>query len=146
MNQSPIHLTFNCPQKWEAMTAANGGRFCAECKKTVTDFSKVPLNKLDTFLQAEHKEELCGNFQAKQLDKPFNDWRDRIISFYQGVVLGTTANKVSRQFMLLLLMLVLVATGCISRVKGRMVASDPGHYKKCKDKTTQTALPPTEKK
>ena len=71
---------------------------------------------------------------------------DKIISFYQGVVLGSTANKISRQFMLLLLTVALVATGCMSRVRGRMIAYDPPHHKKGKHKTTQAALPPTEKK
>lgn len=117
MAESNINLSFSCPKKWNAMTPKGEGRFCKACQKTVTDFSGVAISALPDKI-AEANE--CGRFHAYQLHKPFNNWKDKIISGYQNVVLQTEANRLTRKVVLLLLSMVLVITGCSRHLTGRM--------------------------
>lgn len=146
MDRSSIGLSFQCPKKWGAMTPANGGRFCSDCNKIVTDYSNFSLYQLNTLLRTGSPS--CGHFRAYQLDRPFGNWRDKIITAYQAAALKIPINKFSKQITLVLLTIILVLTGCARRTKGMIAVYADDHRcpKKHKHKTTQAALPPIEKK
>jgi hypothetical protein len=113
MQQPKIHLEFNCQKKWSEMTPQGNGRFCGDCKKVVTDFTKANNPILDT------PQSDCGSFYAHQLDKPFNDWRDKVIALYQKTTLRLKNNKLLKPSFAFLLMILLVVSGCRSRLSGK---------------------------
>lgn len=118
MDKSPIQLQFKCPKKWDSMTPVHGGRFCSDCKKVVKDFSSTSINKLSHLIPADAKEELCGNFKVYQLNNPFNDWRDKIISSYQKNLFSFHCNKLLRKGSILFFGLMIIVTGCTKRLRG----------------------------
>ena len=144
MNKSPISLDFQCPKKWNTMNPQDGGRFCDSCKIVVQDFSKTPIDKLGNSCQTENEEQLCGNFFAYQLDKPFNNWKDKIISYYQKIEISRRINKLIKPVSLLFLMFLLISTGCYRRVRGYM-NSHPNKTRKPVHSANQTTLPQIEK-
>ena len=147
MRKSTIGLSFQCPKKWQSMSPANGGRFCADCNKVVKEFSGVSVTKPQALILASNEEEICGNFYSYQLEKPFGSWRDKIISFYQQVAFGLKANIISKKLALFILSVVLVVTGCARRTRGMIAVFDDHRYnKKENHKTTHTALPPMNNK
>src|ERR1051325_10348242 len=125
--QSPgISLSYQCPKKWGSMSPADGGRFCSDCQKVVRDFSKAAVAELQKTIPSNCEEELCGNFHAYQLHKPFGNWKDQLISFYQNISIAKTANR----FSLLLVMAALLLTGCYRHVRGRTYISQKDWKKK----------------
>lgn len=121
ITESKIKLSFQCPRQWETMTPIEGGRFCDDCNKTVTDFSKTPIQQLNTVIPDTKNAEICGHFYAYQLNKPFGNWRDKIITFSQKNLSGKIPLG---RFTMLIVMLVLVITGCARRVKGMVSRSN----------------------
>lgn len=119
MQKSTVSLDFTCSQKWESMSPQEGGRFCHDCQKTVIDFSKVPPETLQKLFPVSGTEKQCGNFYAHQLDKPFGNWRDHIVSLYQKLIFAS-ANKFYRQSTLLLMTTLLLITGCYRHVRGKV--------------------------
>ncbi len=57
----------HCNQNWLAMQPTAGGRTCAECQKTIVDFSKKSWKEI-TEKQAANGNSLCGMYSQKQLD------------------------------------------------------------------------------
>lgn len=94
------------------MTPQGSGRFCSDCKKVVTDFTKAQN------LNAHMPQGGCGNFYAHQLSRPFNDRRDNLILFYQKTTLKSNGNKVIKKLSIFLLFILLVGTGCARKVRG----------------------------
>ena len=137
MRQSNIHLDFQCPKKWNTMRPRNNGRFCSDCKKVVTDFSKISTEELSQTIVANLEEESCGSFSAFQLNRPFNNWKDKYISCYQKNKFDKSEFKLTRQITLFLLMIILIATGCTRRQTGKF-APAKSCKKKHKHDTTQT--------
>lgn len=80
---SSPQLRFSCPREWESMAPSGEGRHCSACNQVVTDFSAMSNKEISAFLKDNWSENSCGHFHARQLDRPFNDWRDRLISLYQ---------------------------------------------------------------
>src|SRR5437773_1276451 len=138
MQKSPVSLNFKCPVAWSTMKPHGDGRFCSDCKKMVTDFSKTPIDKLEELLPAAGHEESCGSFFAYQLDQPFKNRKDKIISYCQKVLLRTTSDKFRKPISLLLVMIVLVMTGCHRRLAGAYAKFDNKEYKKQQHPTAQT--------
>ena len=114
MQQTTIQLDFKCSKKLSDMTPEGNGRFCGDCKKVVTDFYKTNTSNL--LIDAE--QDACGTFYAHQLTKPFNDWRDTIITFYQKTTLRFKNNKLLKPGFAFLLMVLLVVTGCRPKLSG----------------------------
>jgi hypothetical protein len=119
MNRSTISLDFKCPKEWDKMLHHKDGKFCTDCKEVVTDFSQVSIGKLGSVVRSDTKEKLCGNFYAHQLEKPFNNWRDKVVTLYQRVSLFQYSNKYSHKTVLLLMTLLLITTGCHRHVRGK---------------------------
>lgn len=114
MEESGTELQFRCPKEWESMTPTFNGRFCTDCKKTVIDFSNVSAQKVSRAVQTNGKE-LCGNFYAYQLRKPFGNWKDKVISIYQKRFLTKSSLQ---PIVLIFLTVLLIMTGCARRVRG----------------------------
>lgn len=145
MNHSVTTLSFQCPQKWEGMIPQGDGRLCSSCKKIVTDFTKIPLTALNAVPTAPAGVHACGHYHAYQLHKPFNNGKDKLISFYQRIALGKSIHRYMRPLALLLMMMVLVATGCHRRLAG-VRAYQASTKKHNKPYTSLTGMPAGEKK
>lgn len=117
MENQITRLRFNCPKQWDSMTPTEGGRFCSDCKKSVTDFTKIPLPQHKDFIP-NGTQDICGSFMAYDLHKPFGNWKDKIITLYQHHRLST---KASRHLTLFMLTIILAITGCVRRYTGEIV-------------------------
>jgi hypothetical protein len=59
-----------CTQSWEKMTAADQGRFCQQCQKTVIDFSMMNDQQIIALISASGGS-LCGRFEPSQLNREY---------------------------------------------------------------------------
>ena len=59
-----------CHESWDEMTPVGGGRFCAHCKKKVTDFTNFSDQELYNFIRNNGKG--CGRYKASQLNRPIS--------------------------------------------------------------------------
>lgn len=57
-----------CHENWNQMNAAERGRFCQSCQKTVTDFTLMDDKEILHFLSRK-SESVCGRFTADQLNR-----------------------------------------------------------------------------
>jgi hypothetical protein len=57
-----------CNEDWNAMTPEGIGRFCNVCTKTVTDFTGMTAVEIQTYLQLNSGQQICGRFKTEQLD------------------------------------------------------------------------------
>lgn len=57
-----------CPENWSAMTLQDAGRYCAQCKKCVVDFTGWTDAALYKFF-SKNTDDVCGRFYAYQLEK-----------------------------------------------------------------------------
>lgn len=109
--KSEIQLEFVCPKKWNGMIPEENGRFCHSCHKIVVDYSKSPIQNL----QKPQEEGHCGSFYAYQLDRPFGNWKDQIVSRYQKILFG---RNIFKPAILLFVACLLFLTGCYRRTTG----------------------------
>lgn len=56
-----------CHENWDSMAAAEKGKFCSVCSKTVHDFSNKEL--INTF---DSDKDICGRFREDQLNVDLN--------------------------------------------------------------------------
>jgi hypothetical protein len=63
-----IHIQEACHENWGNMTAADKGRFCQSCSKTVTDFSAMTDTEILGYL-SKSSDNVCGRFDASQLSR-----------------------------------------------------------------------------
>jgi len=61
-----------CGQNWLDMKPIGGGRICAQCDKTIIDFSKMSWEKIEQ-LQKQNNNAVCGMYNPKQLDNWGNE-------------------------------------------------------------------------
>ena len=68
--QTTIKLTVaeSCHENWNAMSAAEQGRFCAACQKTVTDFTQMNDREILEYI-SEKGANMCGRFENRQLNR-----------------------------------------------------------------------------
>lgn len=145
MNQTKPNLTFTCSKKISDMTPDATGRFCTDCKISVKDFRSLNAEEIEHEITKDDSEHRCGNFYAEQLDKPFGNWKDNIISWHQTVQASTDRYRVLKPMMLFLVSSLLILTGCRSRQLAGAYAydtdsSDQGvkHKKELKQEKTKT--------
>lgn len=69
MEQTQLHIAEPCHENWEAMLAAERGRFCLSCQKTVVDFSSMTDQAVLQYLQ-QAQGNTCGRFAPDQLNRP----------------------------------------------------------------------------
>ncbi|WP_295716385.1 carboxypeptidase-like regulatory domain-containing protein [Mucilaginibacter sp.] len=60
-----ISIPKPCHESWQQMTHVEQGRHCAQCCKTVTDFTTMSNNEVIAYLSA--KSNVCGRFNEQQL-------------------------------------------------------------------------------
>ncbi|MCW3105413.1 MAG: hypothetical protein JWO09_3853 [Bacteroidetes bacterium] len=123
MKENRIELTFTCPVKWDSMSPDKAGRYCSSCSKPVKDFTKQSVEQICSDPETPKYE--CGSFYASQLHKPFGDWRDKLIEYYQNLV----RNRSSKRMALLFVTLFLFLAGCRSRRLGGAYAYGAWDYK-----------------
>lgn len=63
-----IHIQEPCHENWAQMSAAEKGRFCHSCAKTVTDFSLMTDAEILAYL-GSNRGSTCGRFSTDQLDR-----------------------------------------------------------------------------
>ncbi|RSK50821.1 hypothetical protein [Hymenobacter rigui] len=56
-----------CPEDWQQMTPTAQGRHCAQCQRTVLDFTQATQPKLEAAFRTSPDGRVCGRFQAEQL-------------------------------------------------------------------------------
>jgi hypothetical protein len=115
MKQSKPNLTFTCSKKFSAMTPDAVGRFCSDCKISVKDFRSLSAEEIAHEISKDDSAHRCGNFYAEQLDKPFGNWKDKMISWYQTVHASSYRYRVLKPMMLFFVSSLLILTGCRSR-------------------------------
>ncbi len=59
-----------CNERWDAMTPVEGGRHCAACQQTVTDFSDWSDGAIAAFFLKPENATACGRYRTSQLDRP----------------------------------------------------------------------------
>lgn len=69
MQQVQLQIPEPCHENWGAMQAAEKGRFCLSCQKTVVDFTNMTDHELLQYLQAVQGN-TCGRFAPDQLNRP----------------------------------------------------------------------------
>jgi hypothetical protein len=115
MKQAKPNLTFTCSKKFSDMTPDAAGRFCTDCKISVKDFRALNAEEIEHEITKDATAHRCGNFYAEQLDKPFGNWKDKIITWYQTVQASSYRYRVLKPMMLFLVSSLLILTGCRSR-------------------------------
>ncbi len=68
--QYTIQIPKPCHESWDAMTPEQGGRHCAQCCKTVVDFSDWQPEDILDYMQQQGRGNVCGRFTAEQLNVP----------------------------------------------------------------------------
>lgn len=119
MSKAKIQLSFNCPERWDGMIPTACGKHCSKCDLVVHDFSKVESGELA--YEMGRVEASCGHFRAEDVEKPFGNWKDHVIEFYQNVEARLGNQKILKPVALFFLMGILFVAGCRAFcVSGRM--------------------------
>jgi hypothetical protein len=73
MKKQPVTLAIPkpCHEDWQKMTAAEQGRFCASCQKTVMDFTGKTDREVAKFFE-QGSANTCGRFRHDQLQRPLH--------------------------------------------------------------------------
>lgn len=69
MSHLKISVPQPCPQKWDKMTPAQGGRFCNQCDKVIVDFTKMSDDELLHYFSKNCNTEICGLFSNTQIEQ-----------------------------------------------------------------------------
>jgi hypothetical protein len=75
-----LHIPKPCHENWDAMTAADKGKFCASCSKEVIDFSLLTDAEVLNYFKRSTGN-TCGRFHTDQLQRPL---QETIIEKRQG--------------------------------------------------------------
>jgi hypothetical protein len=146
--KDPIpHLTFKCSKKFSEMEPDSNGRFCSDCQISVKDFRTSTSEQILDEATSKITMEKCGNFYAFQLEKPFGNWKDRVIGLYQNFIKNQNRFGVLRPVLLFFISSLLIMTGCRSKQLAGAYAYDydsSGNNRKHK-KEVQKEKPSTNK-
>ncbi|KAF2515803.1 hypothetical protein E0W68_12685 [Flavobacterium salilacus subsp. salilacus] len=69
MNTYKISVPKPCHEDWNTMTPDDKGRFCANCSKTVIDFSEMTDVEIKSYLIVQKGKSVCGHFRTSQLQR-----------------------------------------------------------------------------
>lgn len=70
--QYSIEIPKPCHESWEDMTPEDQGRHCAQCRKTVVDFSGWSNEDILQYMQQRQGQRVCGRFRAEQVNVPID--------------------------------------------------------------------------
>ena len=113
MAVSEAKQVFYCNEKFEKMHQIEGGRFCGTCNKKIHDFRKLSIEAINAKL-AENDNQLCAYMSIFQQYRPFGNWKDKIIEYYQRVS-TSKINFLSKIVLTFLLIILMFMTGCYRR-------------------------------
>lgn len=68
-NETYLHIAEPCHENWNNMSAADQGKYCGSCCKTVTDFSMMSDKEILAVL-SKAPSNTCGRFTKDQLERP----------------------------------------------------------------------------
>lgn len=66
-----INVSKPCTENWQKMTPDKVGRFCAQCEKSVVDFTNLSDNEILSLI-AKANSGSCGRFKQSQLERVLN--------------------------------------------------------------------------
>ena len=69
MKHYNVQIPNPCSESWDSMTVQGNGRFCNTCEKVIRDYSKVSDSQL-LYILDHSNGEICGRFNARQLNRP----------------------------------------------------------------------------
>ena len=78
-----------CTENWDKMTPNEKGRHCANCNKTIIDFSKYTDRELLDFI-SKAQGSICGRISSYQLNRSIIAYDQNNSSFLQRFILGAT--------------------------------------------------------
>ena len=107
-----IELTYKCPIKISQLKGNGKNKYCNQCSKTVTDFS---LATNDSFGCSDKLDETCGIFYDKQLQNPYDDFRDKLVNFYQKSKVRQNKKKAKFSMLVYLSSILLFLASCGNR-------------------------------
>ena len=67
MNTYKLSVPKPCHESWEGMAPKEQGRFCCQCQKTVTDFTGMTAEQINTYMLLNSGKKVCGRFEKNQL-------------------------------------------------------------------------------
>jgi hypothetical protein len=70
--QYTIQVAGPCHESWDEMTPNDAGRHCAQCCKTVVDFTGWQQKDILEYVQGHGEVQVCGRFREEQLNTPIN--------------------------------------------------------------------------
>lgn len=84
-----ISLPKPCDENWDNMTPADKGRHCAQCRKTVVDFTLLSDGQIIDIFKKAKDNPPCGHFLETQLDRELVDAR------YKPSFISTVAKRIA---------------------------------------------------
>ena len=79
-----------CHESWDEMTQVNGGRFCAYCKKKVTDFTGFTDSELYRHI-TNHPGGECGRYLITQVNRPIKiPYQPQSRLYQMAIAMGLT--------------------------------------------------------
>lgn len=64
-----ISIPKPCHEDWSKMSPNEKGRFCQSCSKSVIDFTDMPQQTIEQYLNNNGDKRICGRFKMSQLDQ-----------------------------------------------------------------------------
>jgi Gram-negative bacterial TonB protein C-terminal len=64
-----ISIPKPCHEDWSKMSPNEKGRFCQSCSKSVIDFTEMPQQSIEKYLNNNGDKRICGRFKVSQLDQ-----------------------------------------------------------------------------
>ena len=114
-----IHIPSPCREDWNAMTPEVQGKHCAQCCKTVVDFTGWHQEDILHYLKVNAAQKTCGRFRAEQLNQPLPPVPECVqyissspMSFFRKIAA------------VIVLFFVVAATGCADTVTGEIAPVD----------------------
>ena len=100
-NSISIRIEKPCHEDWDKMTPTETGKFCAACKKNVTDLSSMTDNEVLAFLE-NHTGKMCGQLRGSQLNRmivhtKLQGKNYRLNTFFAALVLAGGAGSAAAQ-------------------------------------------------
>lgn len=82
MRSLTIQIPQFCPERWLDMQPDERGRFCANCQKTVVDYTALSDQELAKQL-SQASETTCGRFRTQQLNRPLVLTKPKPVSIWR---------------------------------------------------------------
>jgi len=135
MNTYKFFIPSPCNAAWEGMTPDSDGRFCGQCQKTVTDFTGMTAEQINTYMLLNTGKKVCGRFEADQLQPgPFMPLIPKSVLF----------NQTSFRNMFLLALFITMGTtlfSCRHQVMGEPALVDDDARTTVVDTSRQNSVP-----